>query len=468
MRSDNPSNSTIGLSGLWTQVLHEDDTMTEDSVEEISLRLENDLRRLSPSVVAATEETMCRMDEAVREIAELRMGTLILPEADDEAVEEEEEEALNRDAEVTNRGEEIRAWAPFWREAAVQHRAPVPEEENLEDLTQETGGEEEGQGALVLIEREEVPTRTWGTRFKEWIQGIFAVCGNCMRAVLCLICYCFAQIKAKVSYCVTSSLAGAFRLWNNTKMFFRSILSRISYCAAATYEMGQDLTTHAMEAVFVIADNKMTPTLVGGLCLGLAAAVVWIHPSPTLPSPKDDLRDFVTFEKTHNVVDLTQIEELNTEAFRTYARSTCVEAATFERTRDAVAMGLYGIPESVRQGVVAMAVIEGVTQKNSIQNSSSDFVDDGKAEAHMAFWSTVYNPRDKDHAYKVCVMVTGVVLTVAETVAEWTTKTERYLIGTNPCHCGKWLAECGWMICASRFTHFAIRRFFLLRAMSCL
>lgn len=171
--------------------------------------------------------------------------------------------------------------------------------------------------------------------------------------------------------------------------------------------------------------------LLGG---GVLARFLCTGPPP--PSPTDDLREFVRFEKAHNVVDLQQIDDLNTEAFRTYARSTCVSAPTYEKALRSLDVGLYGVPDNVRQALLAMAIQPEVTQKNSIQDSNSDFVDSGKADAFMAFWSTVYDENAEEDAYKTCVMVTGVALTVAETIAEWTTKTEKVRIGSEPCQCG--------------------------------
>ena len=171
--------------------------------------------------------------------------------------------------------------------------------------------------------------------------------------------------------------------------------------------------------------------------LGVALMACLLMPARQAPSPTNDLREFVRYEKANNVVNIQIIDDLNTEAFRTYARSTCVEASTFEQARTALDVGLFGVPEAVRSTVVQMAVLEGVTQKNSIQDSNSDFVNSGKADAFMAFWSTLYDPSDERDTYKSCVMVTGVALTVAESVAEWTTKREKYQIGTEPCHCGK-------------------------------
>lgn len=82
------------------------------------------------------------------------------------------------------------------------------------------------------------------------------------------------------------------------------------------------------------------------------------------------------------------------------------------------------------------AIREGVSTKNSIHDSNADISEQGKASSFMAFWSTTYDPRWKDRVYTSCVLVTGVTLTVAETVAEWTSTTEKYVVATEPCWCG--------------------------------
>ncbi|CAB9506870.1 expressed unknown protein [Seminavis robusta] len=425
------------MTSLWTQVFHDEDTLTEgDSVEENLLRLEQDLRQLSPSVVAATEETMEKIDEAIHDIGDLRMGTLIIPDEDlvedDDDDTEEEEKALIRDHHQP--ADEIRAWTPFWcNNGGV---APEPEEEREEAEAAAAATEEEAPRLEEdSTEGDGEPTRTLGARFKELMVGFVTILGNCVGAIVNGICYCCNQIKAGVSYSCSFVLAAVLASWNNTLMFFRSLKGHIEEGVTSTQTSAREWTHQAKESLFV-PSQTMLQALCGGLFLGMVAAILMGHRTPQVPSPKEDLREFVTFEKAHNVVDLKQIEDLNTEAFRTYARSTCVDAATFEQAHEALSMGLYGVPDSVRNDVVRMAIIEGVTQKNSVQDSNSDFVSQGKAEAYMAFWSTVFNPHDKQQAYKTCVMVTGVALTVAETIAEWTTKEERYQIGIEPCHCG--------------------------------
>jgi hypothetical protein len=66
-------------------------------------------------------------------------------------------------------------------------------------------------------------------------------------------------------------------------------------------------------------------------------------------SPKGDLRDFVLYEKANNGIDLQSIEDLDTDLFETYARASCVEGASVNSTRDALFIGLKGIPEVVRE-----------------------------------------------------------------------------------------------------------------------
>jgi hypothetical protein len=83
-----------------------------------------------------------------------------------------------------------------------------------------------------------------------------------------------------------------------------------------------------------------------------------------------------------------------------------------------------------------MAVREGVSMKHSLQDSKADITEKGNASSYMVFWSTVYNPTDPQRTYSTCVLVTGVTLFIAETVSAYESKTEKYVVGTEPCWCG--------------------------------
>ena len=166
-----------------------------------------------------------------------------------------------------------------------------------------------------------------------------------------------------------------------------------------------------------------------------------------LSIPKSDLKSFVLFEKakqhTSSHLPLSEedgMENLQTDVFKSFARTACVKAGSVDATRDALFSNLKGVPESIRKDLVEMAVQPEVTLVNSWQDTKADTVEEGTAYSFMAFFSTAFRPRrgdeDQSNRYESCIMVTGVSLTVAETVAEWSQKQERYQVGVKPCHCG--------------------------------
>ena len=217
----------------------------------------------------------------------------------------------------------------------------------------------------------------------------------------------------------------------------RHIFRKERFTAALEFCKDQwEEARHLVEPSLERPEFKATCCALACLLLLGGVSLFYINKSATLSSPKNDLKAFVLYEKAKSMDSLETIEELETEVFNAFARSACVKAETFNATRDALFSGLRGIPDNVRDDVVEMAVKEGVTQVSSLQDSKADIVDKGKAFSFMAFWSTSYDPKKKHHTYETCVMVTGVALTVAETVAEWTLKQEKYQIGVQPCYCG--------------------------------
>ena len=231
----------------------------------------------------------------------------------------------------------------------------------------------------------------------------------------------------------------------NLRNFFRKekFISALVFCkdqgeeARLWVENQWETTRHLIEPSLERPEFKATCcALLASLFLLGALSFFSTRKSTPLSSPKNDLKAFVLYEKSKSIENLQNIEELETDVFNAFARSACVKAETLNATRDALFSGLRGIPDNVRDDVVDMAVKEGVTQVSSLQDSKADIVDNGKAFSFMAFWSTSYDPKKKHHTYETCVMVTGVVLTVAETVAEWTLKQEKYQIGVQPCYCG--------------------------------
>jgi len=116
-----------------------------------------------------------------------------------------------------------------------------------------------------------------------------------------------------------------------------------------------------------------------------------------------------------------------------YARATCVQGGNSEEVISALYSGLDGIPDGVREKLVNMAVAEGVSQKFSIQDTITDFQDEGKAFSYKAFWSTVYLPGG---AYETCLLATGVDLTMAETIVGWNEIPQKVQVAIEPCRCG--------------------------------
>lgn len=150
-----------------------------------------------------------------------------------------------------------------------------------------------------------------------------------------------------------------------------------------------------------------------------------------------DLTAFVNFEKANLMqreVGTDDIENVSTDIFKMYARATCVQGENSEKVRSALYSGLDGIPDCVRDKLVNMAVAEGVSQKNSIQDTITDFQEEGKAVAYKAFWSTVYLPSGR---YESCLLATGVDLTMAETIVGWNEIPQKVQVATEPCRCGK-------------------------------
>ena len=65
--------------------------------------------------------------------------------------------------------------------------------------------------------------------------------------------------------------------------------------------------------------------------------------------PIVDLKDFVMKEKLNNDMMHRDIDELNTDFFKTYSRALCVEGGTVATAREALSAGLMGIPKDIRE-----------------------------------------------------------------------------------------------------------------------
>lgn len=396
-----------------------EDSDTENSSDLIPFAVNDDINRscgdevntATTNVVNTTPPCFAKpMLTIGKDMLLAQKGDLITPAVTD-AVSEE-------DISVAAVDKKPSSWKAFWQGSNKEEDEPT-QEEDVKTTEERTWDE----NVDVVEEDEEVYAEAGNWAVTARAQGLKAA-----RA---------AEEMAKGCYLwVVGALLG---LWVTVVSFGIRLNSKIQIGFTAAKRLTQDWadkTVELWESNVIPAVGPAAGHVACGLALG-AVAVACLFPAKRTPSPTSDLREFVRFERANNFVDLAAIDDLNTETFRTYARSTCVEAATFEQARNALDVGLFGVPDGVRNTVVQMAVLEGVTQKNSIQDSNSDFVNSGKANAFMAFWSTVHDPSLEEEAYKSCVMVTGVSLTVAESIAEWTTKREKYQVGTEPCHCGK-------------------------------
>jgi len=222
------------------------------------------------------------------------------------------------------------------------------------------------------------------------------------------------------------------------KIHLVSLKERFEVALACIQEHWEGIRV-MMESSLDKPEFYATCSVLGCFCLLGTLLLLFTGAKTPVSDPKNDLKAFVMYERAKGTNGVEHIEELETEHFSAFARSACVQAETANATKNALRSALRG----ERKAFFEMAVKEGITQMSSLQDSKADFVERGKAYSFMAFWSTAYNPKNKHQTYESCVMVTGVVLTVAETVAEWTMKEEKYQVGVQPCYCGKYAFHCG-------------------------
>ena len=155
------------------------------------------------------------------------------------------------------------------------------------------------------------------------------------------------------------------------------------------------------------------------------------------PVVVQDLTSFVAHERANTFMDSVPIEEFPTDSFRRYAVATCSSAGSLEAARQNLALQLSIIPEEVGEKVLRLVLVEGISQKNSIQDATSELGSDGQAQSFMAFWSTTYNPKSKDNKlYETCFIVAGIAIKAADIVAGYREETKEVLVGSQPCNCG--------------------------------
>lgn len=169
----------------------------------------------------------------------------------------------------------------------------------------------------------------------------------------------------------------------------------------------------------------------------LTAAFFKVYLQP--PSAYDELRSYAVSQSESMKVE--SIAELPVDDLNSFAQSTCVEARRAEDIRTSLKANLR-IPAEVRDMIIASAVVDGVTTSNSMSNTTSDLASEGRAISFLAFWSTVYSePTLGGEWYSSCVMAAGITIAVGEDVAEWVTRNDRVVTGSQPCHCGYFACE---------------------------
>lgn len=193
--------------------------------------------------------------------------------------------------------------------------------------------------------------------------------------------------------------------------------------------------------------------------LAASFVLIWLTPqvvqlysmANTGSSPKSELANFVLSKQAEVNVELSDIGKLETDSFDTFAATYCLEGPSLQQSREALAVGLGGIPKDVRESIVSMALHEGVTATNSWRHSNADLVNTNTAHSYMAFYSTNFQSNyDGSEKYSTCVMVTGVTFTVAEQVIAYKHIEEEYQVGFG--------LDCGFLSCW-KVPKFATRKF---------
>ena len=155
-------------------------------------------------------------------------------------------------------------------------------------------------------------------------------------------------------------------------------------------------------------------------------------------APVQDLKSFVAHERatSNTALELIEIEDLPTENFHRYAVANCAAAGSLELAQENLRLQLGDIPSIVRERLLQRVLVEGISQKNSIQDATSQLTLDGQAQSYLAFWSTNFDAFSTHRQYETCVIVAGVTIKAAEIVADYKEETKKVVIGSEPCHCG--------------------------------
>ena len=214
-------------------------------------------------------------------------------------------------------------------------------------------------------------------------------------------------------------------------------------------------------ALVVGFQDSSVEWIVPKMSWAIVEATSWSAPSVTAPTPSAPVRDLKSFVAHERAIalstsrnnmrensggcvsypELLGIEDLPTEHFHRYAVANCAAAGSLEGARENLRLQLSDIPEPVRERMLQRVLVPGISQKNSIQDATSQLTSDGQAQSYLAFWSTNYNAHSMDRQYETCVIVAGVTIKVAEMVAEYKHETKKVIVGSEPCHCGIFYCE---------------------------
>ena len=167
-----------------------------------------------------------------------------------------------------------------------------------------------------------------------------------------------------------------------------------------------------------------------------AAVVNAPSSAPVAPMVVQDLTSFVAHERASTSMDVPTIADFPTDAFRRYAVAMCSSARSYEAARKNLNLQLSVVPEEVASKILDLVLVEGISQKNSIQDATSELGSDGQAQSYMAFWSTTFSPKSNDKKYETCFVLAGMAIKVADIVAGYKEETKEVVIGSEPCKCG--------------------------------
>lgn len=144
---------------------------------------------------------------------------------------------------------------------------------------------------------------------------------------------------------------------------------------------------------------------------------------------------------TSQLVTLNEREEpigdlsgIPLEKFNGYTGASCVDSSNYTMTRRALRAQLYKMPEEVVDDILNGAVMPNTNTKNCYQNTVSEIDEKGTQHTFVAFWTSEYIKRDD--TYSVCVLISGLGFTTAESIFEWITVNKSEILGYRIYDCG--------------------------------